>query len=103
MISARKILPLAFGFVILFPLGAFATTASCADRTAVVETLEERFGEAYFGNMESDDGEVLEIYSNDVSQTWTILLTLPDRGLSCLVASGTGDTPLATQLARLEN
>lgn len=86
-------------FVSLAPA---AEAATCADRTRVVEALTERFGEDLYGNAVSRTGEVLEIYSNASSETWTILVTLPDRGLSCLVASGSGDQRLQTQLANLE-
>lgn len=81
---------------------ASAQTATCADRTQVVQALSERFGEALYGNAVSNTGNVLEVYTNRTSQTWTILVTLPDRGLSCLVASGTGDQHLSNQLASLE-
>lgn len=91
----------AAGTVAIAP-SASANTATCADSAHVVETLNERFGETHLGDVRSDTNEILAIYSNASSNTWTILLTLPERGLSCLVASGTGEQPLATQLARLE-
>ena len=95
--------PLAAVFALLMPMAAVANTATCADRTAVVEALMERFGEAQAGEVRSASDEVFEIFSNDSSRTWTILLTLPDRGLTCHVASGRGDDPLALQLAALQN
>ncbi|MEM9320658.1 MAG: hypothetical protein AAGA70_16870 [Pseudomonadota bacterium] len=85
----------------LMVTAASADTTTCADRGQVVNALSERFGEALTGNAVSATGNVLEVYSNTANQTWTILVTLPDRGLSCLVASGTGDHHLATQLAEL--
>ncbi len=81
--------------------GGAAAAATCADRTHVVEQLNERFGEALYGNAMSRTGAVLEIYSNSASQSWTILVTLPDRDLTCLVASGTGHNRLDMQLADL--
>lgn len=92
----------AFACAALVTLVPAASAATCADRTQVVEALSERFGEDLYGNAVSNSGEVLEIYSNANSDTWTILVTLPDRGLSCLVASGTGNQRLSTQLANLE-
>lgn len=80
-----------------------ANAAPCAERAQVVEALTERFGEDLYGNAVSRTGEILEIYSNASSETWTILVTLPDRGLSCLVASGSGDQRLETQIANLED
>lgn len=84
---------------------SFATAAgaaTCADRAHVVEALSDRFGETLYGNAVSRDGNVLEIYSNPLNETWTVLVSLPDRGLACLVASGNGDQGLQRQLARLE-
>ncbi len=86
----------------LFTLAPAAQAATCADRSEVVSALSDRFGEALYGNAVSNTGDVLEIYSNSASETWTILVTLPDRGLSCLVAAGTGDQHLELQLANLE-
>jgi hypothetical protein len=79
-----------------------AQAATCADRSEVVNALADRFGETLYGNAVSNSGEVLEIYSNTANETWTILVTLPDRGLSCLVATGTGTQRLGTQLANLD-
>ncbi len=101
--ALRSSLSFAAACALLLPTSAVANTATCADRTLVVEALMERFGEEHFGHVRSDSDELLEIFSNASSQTWTILVTLPDRGLSCLVASGTGEAPLAIQLAALGN
>lgn len=95
------LLTAAFTAQAFFATAASANTATCADSGQVVQALNDRFGEALTGNAVSQTGSVLEVYSNGESQTWTILVTLPDRGLSCLVASGTGDRHLATQLANL--
>lgn len=86
-------------------VATFATAsgaATCADRTQVVGALADRFGETLYGNAVSRDGNVLEVYSNPAKQTWTVLVSLPDRGLACLVASGNGNQGLQRQLARLE-
>jgi hypothetical protein len=101
--TLRLSVPLAAAFAILTPLAAAANTATCANRTAVVEALLERFGEQQAGEVRSRSDELFEIFSNDTNQTWTILLTLPDRGLTCHVASGRGTDPLAVQLAALQN
>lgn len=94
---------LAAGLALLLPLSAAANTATCADRTLIVNALMERFGEERSGQVRSDSDEILEVFSNETSQTWTILLTLPDRGLTCHVASGTGRTALDTRLASARN
>ncbi len=100
--AMKTFVPLAAACAVAATLAPAANAATCADRTHVVTALSERYGEALFGNAVSRTGEVLEIYSNAASDTWTILVTLPDRGLSCLVAAGTGEQRLETQLANLE-
>lgn len=82
-------------------MGTPLQAATCADTTQVAEALTDRFGEALYGNAVSSGGEVLEIYRNSGNENWTILVTLPDRGLSCLVASGTGDRFMDLHLASL--
>lgn len=99
-IKTTALFCLASAFAFVAPV---AQAATCADRSQVVGALADRFGETLLGNAVSNSGEVLEIYSNTDSDTWTILVTLPDRGLSCLVASGTGQRQLGTQLANLES
>jgi hypothetical protein len=78
-----------------------AHAATCANRADVVQALNDRFGEALYGNAISSSGNVLEVYSNATNATWTILVSLPDQGLSCLVASGEGNQRLQMQLADL--
>ena len=101
--NVRKIVLLTAACAINGMLASTATanTATCADSGQVIQALNDRFGEALAGNAVSRTGSILEVYSNDTSRTWTILVTLPDRGLSCLVASGSGDQRLASQLSDL--
>ncbi len=100
--SYTRTVPLAAACSALILSASAVHATTCADRTQVVEALSERFGEALYGNAVSNAGNVLEIYSNSANETWTILVTLPDRGLSCLLASGTGTQQLDMHLANLE-
>ena len=60
---------------------------ACAERTKVIQKLEERFGETLRSlGLHQGDG-VVEIYSSETTGTWTILMTRPD-GISCLLAAG---------------
>jgi hypothetical protein len=62
-------------------------TRACAERTRVVQKLQEKFGETLRSlGLHRDDG-VVEVYSSDETGTWTILMTRPD-GMSCLLAAG---------------
>lgn len=75
-------------FGMLTSTSAFAAT--CANRDLVVTRLEQRFGETPVANAMSDSRNVLEVFASPNMRTWSILVTLPDRGLSCLAASGKG-------------
>ncbi len=60
---------------------------ACAERTAVVERLAERYGETLQSmGMHANDG-LLEVYASEATGTWTILVTTPD-GTSCMIAAG---------------
>ncbi|SFS22238.1 hypothetical protein [Yoonia litorea] len=78
-----------------------ASAATCANRTAVVDRLENRFGETAIANAISPSNNILEVFAAEEAQTWTILLTLPERNLTCLVSSGSGTTELQAYLETL--
>jgi hypothetical protein len=44
---------------------------------------------------------VLEVFAKPGAETWTILLTLPEQHLTCLVNSGRGTTELQAFLKTL--
>ena len=74
--------------------GTAANAADCADRDRVVERLETRFNETAIGYVMGETRNVMEVYASPGMHTWTVLVTLPDRGLTCLAASGKGATDL---------
>ena len=78
-----------------------AFAATCADRDAVVERLETRFGETLIANSMSSSNNVLEVFAANEAASWTILLTLPVENLTCLVGSGGGQTELAAVLEEM--
>lgn len=80
--------------VFAMSMASTASAATCADRNAVVERLNANFGENLIANAMSPSNNVMEIYAKPDSTTWTILLTLPKRRLTCLVASGRGEERL---------
>ena len=62
-------------------------TRACAERSRVVQKLQEKFGETLRSlGLHRDDG-VVEVYASEETGTWTILMTRPD-GMSCLLAAG---------------
>ena len=94
--------PLAIGLIVASMTAATsASAATCADRTAVVERLETRWGETAIANAMSASNNIIEVYAATEVETWTILLTLPAKNLTCLVTSGSGETDLQAYLQTL--
>lgn len=82
----------------LATMAGAASAATCADRTHVVTQLEKRFGETLYANAVSRSNNVLEVFASDSAETWSITVFLPDRGLSCLAATGKGPANLEIAL-----
>jgi len=76
-------------------LGTASSAATCADRAHVVSQLEQRFGETLIANAISSRNHVLEVYATPDVSTWSILITIPERRLACLAATGEGREELA--------
>ena len=72
---------------LVLPTTLQAQTA-CAQREAVVEKLEGRFGEIFAGGGLQNSNSVFEVWLSEEQGTWTILMTRPN-GVSCIMASGT--------------
>lgn len=81
--------------------GQAVSAATCADRNHVTSQLAERFGEAPVANQISHSNRILEVFASPGAKTWSIVITLPDRNLSCLAATGKGQAPLTRTLGSL--
>ncbi|MCU0909231.1 MAG: hypothetical protein MUF73_17770 [Rhodobacteraceae bacterium] len=66
---------------------AFAQTNNCAQRDHVVERLAGTYGESRQSIGLAANNQVMEVFANLESGSWTVTVTLPS-GLTCLVASG---------------
>jgi len=81
-------LSLGFAGVILAYQAAYSQSrANCAQRTKVVERLEQRYGETRQSIGLARNNGVVEVFASTKSGTWTIVITLPN-GMTCLVAAG---------------
>ena len=60
---------------------------NCAPRDAVVERLNEGYGESRQSMGLGANNSVIEVFASNETGTWTITVTTPN-GLTCLVASG---------------
>lgn len=89
--------------IALSTLLAIAATSSqaatCADRTHVVTQLEVQHGETIVANAISPSNRVLEVFATPDKSTWSVTVFLPERGLSCLAATGKGEVALNTALS----
>lgn len=83
------------------PQGAIAAKATCADRDHVTTQLAKQFGEAPVANQISQSNRILEVFASPGAKTWSIVITLPERNLSCLAATGKGQAPLKRTLGSL--
>lgn len=82
-------------------VGTSAVAATCADRAHVARQLETHHGETLESNVVGHDKTVLEIYTSGDADSWSILVFLPERGLSCLAATGNGRPALNRAVASL--
>ena len=76
---------LVFGTLALAP--PVQAQSICAERSIIIERLENRFHESYQGAGLQSTTSLIEIWSSGESGSWTILLSNAD-GTSCVIASG---------------
>jgi hypothetical protein len=61
----------------------------CDRRAAVLEILQQRYGELPVALGVTNNGGLLEVLTAGNGSTWSIIVTTP-QGMSCLVAAGQG-------------
>jgi hypothetical protein len=66
---------------------AAAQTSNCAERDMVVERLAGTYGESRQSIGLAANNQVMEVFANLESGSWTVTVTLPS-GMTCLIASG---------------
>lgn len=79
-------LSLGFAGLILATHAAFATP-QCAPRDQILPVLQQKYGETRLGLGLAANVQIIEIFTNPETGTWTITASQPD-GVMCLVASG---------------
>lgn len=68
-------------------LPAGAQSRNCAERERVVERLSDTYGESRQSIGLAANNQVMEVFANLESGSWTVTVTLPS-GITCLIASG---------------
>ncbi len=86
MIVGRAILATAFAAI---SAPAFAQQQICADRSVIVADLAEKYQERQVSQGITSGGNLFEIYAS-LHGSWTLVVTLPDSLLACIVEVGTG-------------
>lgn len=82
----KKLLALVLALFIVLPAPATAQSV-CAERTQMIEQLEERWGEIRHSAGLTGDDRVMEVFVNPETGTWTIIVTSP-LGHACMIAAG---------------
>ena len=73
--------------VFLLLCGPAYAQSTCGDRASIVANLTTKFGEAHIGGGLQSATEMVEIWANARTKTFTILLTRVN-GISCVVSGG---------------
>lgn len=79
-----------------------AEANACATRAEVLSHLSGEYGEAPVAIGAANNGGVIEIMRSPESNTFTIIITMPD-GMTCMIAAGSNweNLPALTRDARL--
>jgi len=77
----------AFIGLMLVSTQANAQQQYCGPRDQIVQRLGERFSEVQTGMGIAGNGTLVELFTNEEG-SWTMIITRPDDGISCLLAAG---------------
>lgn len=78
--------------VVVMSLFAFgAQAAECVNTKEIEAIVERNFGETlnYVGVI--PNGNIIEIYHNSKNGSWSAVVSVPTKSISCLVATGKGE------------
>lgn len=74
-------------------LPAYAGGPQCDSREALMQRVAECCAESIAVVAIGDDGSLIEITASGAGATWSMIVTPPKGGKSCLVASGKSWSP----------
>lgn len=81
---------LSLGFAgLILASQALHAAPQCARHDRVITVLADTYGETRSSIGLNGSDQVMEVFTNPETGSWTILITLP-AGDACLIASGTG-------------
>lgn len=73
----------------LLPALAAAQDSPCMERDVAIAALDRGWQEALVAQALTNTTQVMEVFVNAETGSWTVLLTTPG-GATCMVASGVG-------------
>jgi hypothetical protein len=76
-------------FFLLWPSSVQSQQSSllCKPHAYVLKVLKERYGEHVMARAVNNKGEIVEIFRNPKTKTWTVIVTIANN-LSCIVGLG---------------
>ena len=74
---------------LLWPLSVQSQQPSlfCKPHAFILKVLKEKYGEHVMARAVNNKGEIVEIFRNPKTKTWTVIVTIANN-LSCVVGSG---------------
>ena len=84
---------------LIFCAGHATAQPQCNTRESIRTQLAERYGESPVATGVTSGGALVEVYSADMGQTWSIVITTPG-GTSCLAAAGEGWRMIIAHMGR---
>ena len=93
---------LAAALVSSFGSAAAAQSAQCVEAARIAPLLEQHYGEtaAWVGLLPNSN--MVEVYHNASSQSWTVAVVVPETSEACVIATGSGQYALNAQLQTLK-
>ena len=67
-----------------------AAALPCADSKHVQAQLTALHGEVLTHSGRLENSNILQLFMNERDESWSILVQIPSRGLSCIISSGHG-------------
>lgn len=82
-------------------LPSLAAAETCIPARDIVPLLKNNFGETLSFVQTLPNQNVLEVFANRQTASWTVAVLVPTTKISCVIATGTGSAPSTEELDAL--
>ena len=79
-----------------------ALAGQCMNSKEIMPLLSNNFGETLAFVRQLPNRNIMEVYANGATASWTVTVLVPGSKLSCVIASGTGKKHLNKQMQALK-